>query len=126
VVFSDYGNSSIQTLTQDRVLDLVSAIIYLRTGLQQGAIAHTPNRFTLPIVEGTYIQNALVSIEQAESLSTSDFNGTAIPVNITFKGKDKNKQQMTIWFSPEADYLPLKIDLVAGSYKITFLSDRHQ
>ncbi len=124
VVFSNYGNDLVQELSQDRVLDLVSAIIYLRAGLQQGAIARTPNRFTLPIAERNQIQNALVTIEQAESLSTSDFHGTAIPVTITLK--DKNKQQMTIWFAPEADYLPLKIDLVAGSYKITFLSDRHE
>ena len=73
------------------------------------------------------LQSALVTIEQAESLiSTYEFHGTAVPVTITLKDKDKNKQQMTIWFAPEADYLPLRIDQVTSSYKITFLSDRHK
>lgn len=127
VVFSERDISQVQVLSQDRVLDLVSAIIYLRTGLQQGAIARTPNHFTLPIAGRTYIQSALVTIEQAESLiSTYEFHGTAVPVTITLKDKDKNKQQMTIWFAPEADYLPLRIDQVTSSYKITFLSDRHK
>ena len=112
------------TPDQDPVFDFMSAIAYLQSGFQGNAIPKSANSFKLPLGKTDTITNATISVASAETLQTADYHDAAIPVNIAI-GSDDIKS-VRVWFAQEADYQPLKIEIVVNDkYKITLLSRKH-
>ncbi len=119
------GSAPSQTrdLSQDTLFDFISVIAYLQSGFQGNAIPKSPNRFELPLGKTDTIANATISVASIETLQTADYSGAAIPVNIAINSK--NIKSVRIWFAQDANYQPLKIEIVVDKYKVTMLSNKH-
>jgi hypothetical protein len=115
--------SQTRDLSQDTLFDFMSVIAYLQSGFQGNAIPKSPNNFELSLGKRDVIENVTISVASVDTLQTADYSGAAIPVNIAINSKDI--KSVRVWFAQDANYQPLKIEIVVDKYKVSMLSSKH-
>ena len=118
--FTNKGNTFERSLAQDALFDYVSAMAYLQAGFQQGQLNAGQGVITLPIGKREEIAQARITISDYERISTKETAAQAIPTNIAINSG--SIKFIRVWFVPDKNYLPLKMEIGVDDKTIVLLS----
>ncbi|MGL4767375.1 MAG: DUF3108 domain-containing protein [Formosimonas sp.] len=105
-------------LSYDAVYDYLSAMIYIQGALQNSG--GSVRNLNLPISKRRTVEIAQVSFAGREDVSTQMGKFDSIPATIVIPSGSIKSIKM--WFVPEHNYLPLRIDLEFGKGKANLIA----